>query len=154
MTSPKNPEIEGVHRHVKDGVYGEEMPSHIPKPFSILLLSSVSAICVDQRGYCASFRSTSSLNRALPPSSPLCSEQDRLYLPYNRSNASQIHTGVQKDEFWGIDFRFELLVDLILRLHYSLRSVTLFGPGSDPLESRKCSVCMSPSRLPLGSHQE
>lgn len=80
---------------MKDSVYGKEMPSHIHKPFSILLLSSVSATCVDQRGYCAGFRSTSSLDRALPPSSPLCSEQDRLYLLYNWSNSSRIHTGVQ-----------------------------------------------------------
>lgn len=93
-----------------------------------------------------------------PPSSPLCSEQDRLYLPYNQSNTSQIHTGVQKDEFWrggGIDFRFELFVHLIPRLHYLLRAITLFGLGfgSSGVEESAQSARHHRGSL-RGSHQE
>lgn len=139
---------------MKDGVYGEEMPSHIPKPFSIPLLSSVSAICVDQRGYCASFRSASLLDQALPPL-PLpyvASKIAFIFLTINPTllrstqESKKMSSGGGGDWFqiWAF-CPFDSEVALLTESHYLVRS------GVRILWSRgKCSVCASPSRVPPG----
>lgn len=126
------------------------MPSHIPEPLLNPLLSSFSATCVDQRGSCAGFWSTSLLRVLLvSPLSLLSYVASRIaFIFLTLIQPSLDPHKCPQDEFWWIDFRFEDFADLFLWWDYLWDSYLCLGLGSVSL------ICLEVIVMARGNAQQ